>query len=502
LVNGDMYVYCEFIFKGVGKMKRNNFLVWLIVLLMVSGFNNPILAKKRVEKQKELAINWVDKNQNLLIEISDKIWEYAETALKEYKSSQLLIETLERAGFKVEKGVAGMPTAFVATYGEGKPIIGILAEYDALPGLSQKVLTKKEPLIPGAPGHGCGHNLFGTASLGAALAVKYVMEKYNIPGTIKLFGCPAEETVVGKTFMAREGIFDNLSAAIVWHPSTTTRVNTGSSLAMNNFKVFFYGHTAHAASDPWNGRSALDAVELMDIGVNFLREHIHPTARIHYVILNGGKAPNVVPDFAEVWYYVRDVNRKNVDEIYKRVLNIIKGASLMTETEYKVEFITAVHSLLPNITGSKVMQKNLEKIGAPKFTPEEIDFAKEIQKSCGKEEKGLKQKVEPFKIIIDQRGGSTDVAEVSRITPTVQLNVACAPVGIPWHSWAVVASSGHSIGHKGMLVAAKVMALTAIDFLNNSKLIEKMWKEFKEKTKGEKYKSPLPEGLKVKLPEK
>jgi aminobenzoyl-glutamate utilization protein B len=216
------------------------------------------------------------------------------------------------------------------------------------------------------------------------------MEKYNIPGTIKLFGCPAEETVVGKTFMAREGIFNDLSAAIVWHPSTITKVNTGSSLAMNNFKVSFYGHTSHAASDPWNGKSALDAVELMDIAVNFLREHIHPTVRIHYVILNGGKAPNVVPDFAEVWYYVRDINRKNVDEIYKRVLNIVKGASLMTETEYKIEFITAVHSVLPNITGSKIMQKNLEKIGAPKFTPEEIDFAKEIQKSCKKEEKGCK----------------------------------------------------------------------------------------------------------------
>ncbi|MCP2518856.1 M20 family metallopeptidase [Candidatus Aminicenantes bacterium AC-335-A11] len=483
-------------------MRRINFLSLLIILLILLMFNNSIFAKKKVEEQKELAISWINNNNSFLIEISNKIWKYAETALREYKSSQLLIEVLEKAGFKVEKGVAGMPTAFVATYGKGEPVIGILAEYDALPGLSQKVSTKKEPLVPGAPGHGCGHNLFGTASLGAVLAVKFVMEKYNLPGTIKLFGCPAEETVVGKTFMAREGIFDNLSAAIAWHPSTTTKVNTGSSLAMNNFKVFFYGHTAHAASDPWNGRSALDAVELMNIGVNFLREHIRPTARIHYVILNGGKAPNVVPDFAEVWYYVRDVNRKNVEEIYKRVLNIIKGASLMTDTKYKIEFITAVHSVLPNITGSKVMQKNLEKIGAPKFTPLEIDFAKGIQESCNKETKGLNQKIEPFKVTIDQRGGSTDVAEVSRITPTVQLNVACAPLGVPWHSWAVVASSGHTIGHKGMLIATKVMALTAIDFLNDNKLIEKMWKEFKEKTKGEKYKSPLPEGLKLALPKK
>ncbi|MFQ6084183.1 MAG: M20 family metallopeptidase [Candidatus Aminicenantia bacterium] len=485
-------------------MKKKHFIGWLVILFLIFGINNlfSFSEKKKLEKQKEMAIGWVDENQELLVKISDQLWNFAETALLEYKSSELLIDALKKAGFEVEKGVAGMPTAFVATYGNGEPIIGILAEYDALPGLSQKVLPWKEPIEEGAPGHGCGHNLFGTGSLGAALAVKYVMEKYSLPGTVKLFGCPAEETVVGKTYMAREGIFDDLSAAIAWHPSTITKVNTGSSLALNNFKVSFYGYTSHAASDPWNGRSALDAVELMNNGVNFLREHIRPTARIHYIILNGGKAPNVVPDYAQVWYYVRDINRKNVEEIYQRVLNIIKGASLMTETEYKVEFITAVHSILHNITGSRKMHKNLEKVGPPKFTLEEIDFAKKIQEACEKERKGLNQEIKPFKLTPEERGGSTDVAEVSRITPTVQLNVACAPLNIPWHSWAVVASSGHSIGHKGMLIAAKVMAMTALDFLNDSKLLEKMKKKFIKETGGKKYKTPLPEGQKLLLPEK
>ena len=486
-------------------MKRNYSVTGLVILIFAFGTNNGSLfsAKQTLEDQKKMAETWVDGNRDQLIEIGDQLWDFAETALKEYKSADLLVKTLREAGFNVKQGVAEMPMAFVASYGSGKPIIGILAEYDALPGLSQKVTTQKEPLVEGGPGHGCGHNLFGAASVGAALAVKDVMVKYNLQGTIKLFGCPAEETLVGKAYMAREGLFDDLSSAIAWHPSSdTTQVNTGSSLAMNNFKVSFYGRTAHAAADPWNGRSALDAVELTNTGINFLREHIPATARIHYVILNGGKAPNVVPDFANVWYYVRDINRKNVEDIYGRVLNIIKGASLMTGTEYKVEFITAVHSVLHNVTGSKIMYKNLQKVGPPKFTPEEIDFAKKIQEACGKETKGLSEEIKPFKLNPEQRGGSTDVAEVSRITPTVQLRVSCTPLDIPWHSWAVVASSGHTIGHKGMLVATKVMALTALDFLNNPELLEKMRQEFIETTKGKKYKTPLPEGQKLVLPEK
>ena len=483
-------------------MKKNNFVLMLVLLLILICFKNvsPISARKSLKKQKDNAISWINQNQDFLIDISDQIWSFAETALKEYKSSDLLIKTLENSGFEVERGVAGMPTAFTASYGKGIPVIGILAEYDALPGLSQKVSTQKNPLMNGAPGHGCGHNLFGTGSVGGALAVKFVMEKFNLKGKIILFGCPAEETVVGKTYMARAGIFNELSASIAWHPSQKTKVKTGSSLALNNFKVSFFGQTAHAAGDPWKGRSALDAIELMNMGLNYLREHIPATARIHYVILNGGKAPNVVPDYSHAWYYVRDIDRKSVEDIHKRVLNIIKGASLMTDTEYKLEFVTAVHSILPNITGSKAMQKNLEKIGPPKFTEEEIEFAKKIQASCGKEKSGLSVKIEPFDLNPVKGGGSTDVAEVSRITPTVQLNVACMPLNIPGHSWAVVSSSGHSTGHKGMIVAAKVIALTALDFLNDTDLLKRVRDEFQKRTRGDRYQTPLPPEQKIILP--
>jgi aminobenzoyl-glutamate utilization protein B len=294
------------------------------------------------------ALNYLAANEDKLIDLAKDIWEHPELGLQETRSSRLLVDELEKAGFSVAIGIDQMPTAFVASWGEGKPIIGILGEYDALPGLSQKVSATREPIEEGAPGHGCGHNLLGVGSLGAALAVKEAMEKDEIKGTIRYYGCPAEETMLGKIFMARAGVFDDLDAAITWHPFYANTVWWCSLLAMNSFKVNFHGVAAHAAAAPEAGRSALDGVQLMDIGVNYLREHIVQEARIHCVITNGGEAPNVVPPFAQVWYYVRAPRREQVDEIYSRMLDIAKGAALMTGTTFEIDFLTGGYDVLPN----------------------------------------------------------------------------------------------------------------------------------------------------------
>lgn len=446
---------------------------------------------------KKEALAWLDAHMPELSEINRALWSYAEVAMEEYRSSELLSSYLEKNGFRVTRGVAAMPTAFVAEYGSGEPVIGILAEYDALPGLSQDAVPEKRPLEEGAPGHGCGHNVFGTASTAAAVALKHVIEKKGLRGTVKLFGCPAEETVVGKVFMARDGVFDGLSCCIQWHPSSANGVSLGSSNAMNQFEVEFFGKTAHAAGDPWHARSALDAVELADIGLNYLREHLKPTARIHYVILDGGGAPNVVPDYARAWYYVRDIDRESVEKDYQRVLQIIEGAALMTQTTYKVRFISGVHEMLPNRAGNEVVYSNLLLIGPPSFTEEEQEYARKIQENLGVETEGLKTTIEPFRL--PQRswgGGSTDVAEVSWLTPTTSLGIAFKPTGTPGHHWAAVACGGMSVGHKAMITAAKVMAATACDFLTVPEIIPRMRKEWEEKTKGKPYVSPLPPDLK------
>lgn len=482
------------------------FTLFLSLLFLFSIFaysekakEDPLLLKVKpaeLTPLKKEAFSWLDTNMAELAKINEKIWSYAEVAMEEYESAELLASYLEKKGFKVTRGVASMPTAFVAVYGSGEPVIGILAEYDALPGLSQKPVPSKQPVEEGKPGHGCGHNIFGTASTAAAVAMKEVMEKQKLSGTIKLFGCPAEETVVGKVFMARDGVFDGLSCCIQWHPSSVNGVSLGSSNALNQFEVEFFGETAHAAGDPWRARSALDAIELTNIGLNYLREHLKPTARIHYVILDGGDAPNVVPDYARAWYYVRDINRESAEKDYERVLKIIEGAAKMTETIYKIRFISGVHEMLSNRPGNEIVYSNLLLVGPPQFTEEEQVYAKEIQKNLGIEEKGLKKEIEPFKL--PQRswgGGSTDVAEVSWLTPTTSLGVAFKPEGTPGHHWAAVACGGMSIGHKAMITAAKVMAASGIDFLTNPGIIKKMRAEWMERKEGKEYKSPLPVDL-------
>jgi aminobenzoyl-glutamate utilization protein B len=481
---------------------------FILVLIAANVANsaeeeNPLLIKVKPGKLtplKKEALAWVDAASPELSKLNDEIWRAAEVAMEEYHSSAALASYLEKQGFAVERGVAGLPTAFVGVYGSGQPVIGFLAEYDALPSLSQDTVPTKKPIYEGGPGHGCGHNIFGVASTAAAVAVKDVMTRHKIPGTLKVFGCPAEETVEGKVFMARADVFDGLSCCIQWHPSSENAVSLESSNALNQFELEFFGRTAHSAGDPWHGRSALDAIELTDIGLNFLREHLKPTARIHYVIQDGGKAPNVVPDYARAWYYVRDIDRDSVEKDYERVLKIIDGAAKMTETTYKIHFKSGVHETLANRAGSEVVYANLLLVGPPAFTEEEQSFAKEIQKEIGVEEKGLSTKIEPFSHPEKSWGsGSTDVAEVSWLTPTTSLGVASSPIGTPGHHWAIVACGGMSIGHKCLATAAKVMAASCLDFLSRPETIEKMREEWTDRKKGREYQSPLPADLKPRI---
>ncbi|WP_251552032.1 amidohydrolase [Neobacillus muris] len=470
-------------------------------------------------KVNDLVTTWVEEHAADLIKWSTDIWNYAELGLEEYQSSKLLAEQLAKAGFTIEMGVADMPTAFVASWGTGKPVIGILGEYDALPGLSQKLVPEKKPIIPEGSGHGCGHNIYGVAAAGGAIAAKEWLEKEGIPGTIKFYGCPAEETLVGKVFMAREGIFDDADICLTWHPGSVNTIWSSSSLAMNSVKFNFYGKSSHAAANPEAGRSALKAVQLMDIGVNFLREHLIDPIRIHSTITNGGGGPNVVPDKAQIWYYIRAPHRSEVEETYDKLINIAKGAALMTGTEYDIDFITGCYEMLPNKILGEVLLNNMKKVGAPDFDQQDMKLAKELTdsfdpgmkelvvKTSGASSKLIEQLlheevVEPF----DEgksMSGSTDVADVSWNVPTAQFTTACAPIGTPGHSWQNVVAVGSSIGQKGMLSAAKILGLSVVELMLDADLITKANEEFinEIKQKGE-YISPLPEDLKPPVPVK
>jgi aminobenzoyl-glutamate utilization protein B len=461
-------------------------------------------------------IDYLDQQDEQLSYLAREIWNHPEIALEEQFACNLLADELEAAGFAVERGIGNLPTAFVATWGSGSPIIGILGEYDALPGLSQQLSADRTPIQTGGPGHGCGHNLFGVACLGAVLALKTTMETQQIAGTIRYYGCPAEETLVGKTFMAKAGVFDDLDAALAWHPGDTNTIWASSSLAMNSFRVNFHGVSSHAAADPHNGRSALDGVQLMDVGVNYLREHIIPEARIHSVITSGGQAPNVVPAYAQIWYFVRAPRRDQVAAIYARVLDIAKGAALMSGTTYDIDFVTGCYELLPNLALSQLMLEKMQEVGGASFTAEEQAFAKQLQATFtpGTLEHAFDLTQRQVRIELDRAmietplweqilphtetymvmPGSTEVGDVSQITPTAQLTTCCWPLGTPGHSWQIVASSGSSIGAKGMLLAAKTLALTAIDLLTKPDVLAAAQAEFQRKIKGKPYISPVPEG--------
>jgi aminobenzoyl-glutamate utilization protein B len=446
-----------------------------------------------VNANKEAALAALNNAYNADKKTALQIWEYAEVGYKEVKSAALHVQHLRDAGFTVETGVAGIPTAFVATYGSGSPAIGILAEYDALPGINQSASAERDPIVGKNAGHACGHHLFGTASVSAGIAIKELMAAGKLKGTIKVFGTPAEEGGSGKVFLVRAGLFNNLDAVIHWHPDDVNAITTTSALANKSAKFKFYGISAHAAAAPDQGRSSLDAVEAMDNMVNMMREHVPQETRIHYVITSGGKAPNVIPDFAEVYYYVRHPKRKDVVEIFDRVVKAAEGAALGTGTTMKYDIIGGTHDLLINKTLAEAMQINLEKVGGVSYTEDELNFAKKLEASFvgAKVDLATAGTVKPLSYISEGNSGSTDVGDVSYALPTVGLRGATWVPGTAAHSWQAVAAGGTEIGTKGMLVASKTMALTAIDLMSNPVLLAKAMEEF-IKSKGDyKYKALL-----------
>ncbi len=451
------------------------------------------------EAAKAAAVTWIDRNGETLSRINKNIWNYAETGLQEFKSSKELMDLLKANGFTVEEGVAGMPTAFVASYGSGRPVIGILAEYDALPGLSQGAISEQRERPGVEAGHGCGHSVYGTASTGAAIAVKQAMESGQVEGTVRLYGTPAEETLIGKTYMLREGLFKTDDAILSWHTGDRTAVAYGYSKAMVSVKFRFSGLPAHASVSPHAGRSALDAVELMSVGVNYMREHIEEDARIHYVITNGGGQPNVVPPEAEVWYYIRANKHQDVERYFKWVEAIARGAALMSRTTLAgVQIDADVHEKLPNRTLSEVIHQNLEQIGAPQFSAQEKDFARQTQASLeGKLDKALSETVEPLLEEPGQGLGSTDLGDISWFVPLGNLRVASYTYGAPGHSWQIVACTGTSIGEKGLMVAAKVLATSAIDLYLSPQLREKVQADFQKIRDPLEYHTLIPEGQKA-----
>ena len=450
-------------------------------------------ATQQINANKEAALAALNNAYDADKKTALQIWEYAEVGYKENKSAALHVQNLRAAGFTVETGVAEIPTAFVATYGSGSPVIGILAEYDALPGLSQTASTEKNPIAGKNAGHGCGHHLFGTASVGAGIAIKELIASGKLKGTIKVYGCPAEEGGSGKVYMVRAGLFNGVDAVIHWHPDDANAVTTTSALANKSAKFKFYGISAHAAAQPEQGRSSLDAVEAMDNMVNMMREHVPQETRIHYIITSGGKAPNVVPDFAEVYYYVRHPKRKEVVEIFDRVVKAAEGAALGTGTRFQYDIIGGTHDLLINKTLAEAMQINLEKVGGVSYTEAELNFAKKIEPSFigARVDVATAGTVRPLSYISEGNSGSTDVGDVSYALPTVGLRAATWVPGTPAHSWQAVAAGGTEIGTKGMLVASKTMALTAIDLMSSPALLAKAMEEF-TKSKGDyKYKALL-----------
>ncbi|MEM8999581.1 MAG: amidohydrolase [Bacteroidota bacterium] len=465
-----------------------------VVTIFIFLFSLGTTAQK-MNKNKKAIITSIERHEEALIKISDSIWALAETAFDEHESARILADYAAQNGFTVDRGVAEMPTAFVATYGSGKPVISVLGEFDALPGISQKALPTKEPLNEGAAGHGCGHNLFGAGSLGAAIAIKELIAEGKLNGTVKFFGTPSEEKFFGKIWMVREGLWDDVDVNLSWHPAAKTEADVQSSLALVDFKVEFFGQAAHASGDPWNGRSASDALELYTTGINYYREHVKPTVRMHYHIQDGGQVVNVVPDYAKVWVRVRDTKRSGMIPVYERVQKMAEGAAIMANVEYKISLISGIYEVLVNRAGGEIMQQNLELLGPIAYTDEEITFGKKIQEVTDKPQVGMDSAIRPLEATKEHPGGgSTDVGDVSWNVANINLRVTTAPKDTPWHSWAVVACGGMSIGHKGMVHAAKAMGMTMVDLFENQKLIDKVKAEYKQRKGEEIYEAIIPDG--------
>jgi aminobenzoyl-glutamate utilization protein B len=444
-------------------------------------------------------ISAIDAKRDSYADVAKRIWEFAEVGYQETRSSALLQEQLSSACFSVSAGVAEIPTAFVATYGSGKPVIGIIGEFDALPGLSQAAVPERKPLDPNGAGHACGHHLFGTGSVAAAIAVKDWMKANNIRGTLKVFGTPAEEGGAGKVFMLRAGLFSDVDIAVAWHPGDDNSASMSSTLANVSAKFRFRGVSAHAAGAPERGRSALDGVEAMNLMVNLMREHVPDETRIHYVITNGGRAPNVVPDFAEVYYVARHGDMRVREGILGRILTSVRGAALGTDTKMDFELVGAVYNVLPNEYLGAIMQRQLQRVGGVTYTASEQAFAEALRRTLPEGDMlpiaSAASVREPSREIVS---ASTDMGDVSWNVPTVQLGAATWVPGTPAHSWQAVAAGGMSIGAKGMIVAAKAMALTTAELFTNPAHIEKARAEFRQRVGDHKYRSRL-EGQKPAL---
>lgn len=466
---------------------------------------------------------WIDQNSTPLLDLSDKIWSFSEMKFEEYKSADATKKIMKENGFEIHENVAGLETAFICSYGSGSPVIGFLGEYDALDGLSQQAdVFHRSNEGSDLSGHGCGHNLLGASCALAVIAIKEYMINNRLEGTIKLFGCPGEEGGSGKTFMAREGIFDDLDAAITWHPKNQNSVTNSSSLANIQSKFKFKGKSAHAGGAPHLGRSALDAVELMHVGVNYLREHVIQDARLHYAITNtGGVSPNVVQADAETVHYVRAPEMSAVNSIYERVCNIARGAALMTDTSVEIEIIKATSNTIINSTLNRVMDQVYSELGEISYNADDYEYANKYMETLSEEdikhvinvvkrnmttenfmqnkETLMNSSLLPFHVTLKEREvvrkGSTDVADVSWIVPTVQAGVVCYAKGTPGHSWQKVAQGKSSIAKKGLIYSSKVMALTALKLLDNPLILEAAKRELQNRVGPTGYICPIPENV-------
>ncbi|MBQ2327086.1 MAG: amidohydrolase, partial [Clostridia bacterium] len=428
-----------------------------------------------------IAIEKIRNDKDVFIGLAQNMWDHPETGYNEVKACEWTAEILKNYGFEVEVGAYGLPTCVVGRWGSGHPVVGLLGELDALPGMSQKMQTTKEPVEVGGAGQGCGHNLLNAACLAAAVGMKAEMEAKNLPGTIVFYGCPAEELLTGKVFMARNGAFTDLDIAFAWHGSSVNSVEIGNGNGLNTAVFHFKGRTAHAGGDPYNGRSALDACEIMSVGANYLREHVTSDIRIHYVYKEAGTAPNIVPDKASVWYYVRGMNRKNIEEVYARLVKCAEGAAHMTETELEIEFLGGCYNGMANEYMANLAQGVIESLEMPQWTEEELEFARVLNESSDQYEamkaKGkldgcpLADTIEPL-TKYEGGGGSTDVADVQHIVPCIGIDTATCNLAAPGHSWQITACSGMSIGYKGMLFGAEAVAASALKMIEEPGHIE------------------------------
>ncbi|MGD8400205.1 MAG: amidohydrolase [Bacillota bacterium] len=451
--------------------------------------------------------DWIAQNKEYLIRLSDDLFQHPEQALQEEHAAEMIAKELAAKGFTIQQNLGGLQTAFSATWGSGKPVIGFLGEYDALAGMSQKPVGHKEAAHSGEPGHACGHNLLGIAPLGAVLALQATMKEKGLPGTISYFGCPAEEIMVGKIRMAADGCFDGLDVTLGWHPWQCNMVLKQDMLAMNTAKFTFSGIASHAAAAPEMGRSALDAVELMNVGANYLREHVPANVRIHYSITNGGGEPNLVPAEAQSWYYVRALRRDVVETVFDRICNIARGAALMTGTNVKIELLSGCWHILPNNVLNELLHECLQKALLSQWSPEEKEFASQLLSGTDSnllkrirgqmngqlmENDLLHEQVLPMEGRQELVFGSTDVSDVTWIVPTAQFGACTAPIGANCHTWQFTACAGMSIGHKGMLYAARVLALAGLRLLEEANIIKRAQAEFKARKGDTVYQAVTP----------